>query len=164
MLYTGCQCLNRYFWAAYWMSYPYVFSVLPPYQLYLMARFGAIPFSRYRIVQGTHLNSPPLHHPLTASRYRRSTATDLDREFLPETTTAIAGVSPVRDRAVPQTGRTIALVVYSAIAPHETRTPTVACKRYRRIAVCRLWVKFVRRSGDSQIVPAIAGSPSVPEA
>ncbi|PPT08521.1 Molybdopterin biosynthesis protein MoeB [Geitlerinema sp. FC II] len=44
-----------------------------------MARFGAIPFSPYRIVQGTHLNSPPLHHPLTASRYRRSTATDLDR-------------------------------------------------------------------------------------
>ncbi|PPT05537.1 Molybdopterin biosynthesis protein MoeB [Geitlerinema sp. FC II] len=62
------------------MSYPYVFSVLPPYQLYLIARFGTIPFSRYRIVQGTHLNSPPLHHPLTASRYRRSTATDLDRE------------------------------------------------------------------------------------
>ncbi len=77
MLYTGghgwrtefatvrcpcCQCLNRYFWAAYWMSYPYVFSVLPPYQLYLMARFGAIPFSRSRIVQGTHINSPPLHH------------------------------------------------------------------------------------------------------
>ncbi|PPT10052.1 Molybdopterin biosynthesis protein MoeB [Geitlerinema sp. FC II] len=61
------------------MSYPYVFSVLPPYQLYLIARFGTIPFSRYRIVQGTHLNSPPLHHPLTASRYRRSTATDLDR-------------------------------------------------------------------------------------
>ncbi|PPT09832.1 hypothetical protein CKA32_004523 [Geitlerinema sp. FC II] len=44
----------------------------------MIARFGAIPFSRYRIVQGTHLNSPPLHHPLTASRYRRSTATDLD--------------------------------------------------------------------------------------
>ncbi|PPT10516.1 hypothetical protein CKA32_003734 [Geitlerinema sp. FC II] len=44
------------------MSYPYVFSVLPPYQLYLIARFGAISFSRYRIVQGTHLNSPPLHH------------------------------------------------------------------------------------------------------
>ncbi|PPT10211.1 hypothetical protein CKA32_005335 [Geitlerinema sp. FC II] len=61
------------------MSYLYVFSVLPPYQLYLIARFGAIPFSRSRIVQGTHLNSPPLHHPLTASRYRRSTATDLDR-------------------------------------------------------------------------------------
>ncbi|PPT10871.1 hypothetical protein CKA32_004202 [Geitlerinema sp. FC II] len=28
----------------------------------MIARFGAIPFSRYRIVQGTHLNSPPLHH------------------------------------------------------------------------------------------------------
>ncbi|PPT09370.1 hypothetical protein CKA32_002120 [Geitlerinema sp. FC II] len=68
------------------MSYPYVFSVLPPYQLYLIARFGAIPFSRYRIVQGTHLNSPPLHHPLTASRYRRSTATDLDSLYATELT------------------------------------------------------------------------------
>ncbi|PPT05357.1 Molybdopterin biosynthesis protein MoeB [Geitlerinema sp. FC II] len=28
----------------------------------MIARFGAISFSRYRIVQGTHLNSPPLHH------------------------------------------------------------------------------------------------------
>jgi hypothetical protein len=44
MLYTGCQCLNRSSWAAYWMSHPYRLCALPLKRLYPpVVEFSAIP-------------------------------------------------------------------------------------------------------------------------
>jgi len=40
-----------------------MFQRVTPYLFYYFARFSAIPFSRYRIIQGMHFNSPSLHHP-----------------------------------------------------------------------------------------------------